>query len=85
MHPTDSELIILTKAYLWKGVHTSAFLAVVLPFPLILSAPRVQVRPQPLFVLALPLTIVHPPILVPVVLGIGALTCGAQQVASSKH
>jgi hypothetical protein len=73
--PTDSELIIRTSAYLGKGVHASAFLAVVPPFTLILSTPRVQVRPQPLLVLALPLTVVYPTILMPVVLGIATLTC----------
>ena len=75
MLPTDAELIILTSAYLWKGVHASAFLAIVPPLTLILSTPGIQVRPQPLLVFALPLTIVHPTILMPVVLGIATLTC----------
>ena len=74
MLPTDSELIILTSACLWKGVHASAFLAIVPPFTLILSTHGIQVGPQPLLVLALPLTIVQPTILMPVVLGIGTLT-----------
>lgn len=74
---TDAELIILASAYLRKGVHASAFLAVVPPFTLILGPPRIQVRPQPLLVFALPLTIVHTTILMSVVLGISALTCRA--------
>lgn len=75
MLPTDSEMIIRTSAYLWKGVHASTFLAVVPPFTLILGTPRIQVRPQPLLFFALPLTVVHPTILMPAVLGIGTLTC----------
>ncbi len=74
---TDADLIILASAYLRKGVHASAFLAVVPPFTLILGPPRIQVRPQPLLVFALPLTIVHTTILMSVVLGISALTCRA--------
>ena len=64
-----------TGTHLWEGIHTSALLVVVSPFPLIFGTLRVAVGPQPLLVPALPLTIVHTTVLMLIVLWVGSLTC----------